>query len=138
MAEILVPSRQTTELTRALSVLIADDTAVVRALLDAALRRAGHAVETVDNGLAVVAKLRESTYDIIIMDMQMPFMCGLEATRAIRALANDKSRIPIIGLTAANFLDVQEFLAGGVNAVLNKPVKIDALLMEINSVLPRR
>ncbi|MBF0305850.1 MAG: response regulator, partial [Alphaproteobacteria bacterium] len=80
----------------------------------------GHAVSVVPDGLQAVAAVREREFDLVLMDVQMPVMDGLEATRAIRALGGPKASLPIIALTA-NALKQDDCLAAGMNDFVPKP-----------------
>ncbi|WP_118951419.1 tetratricopeptide repeat protein [Taibaiella helva] len=90
-----------------------------------------------DNGAIAVDKVRNNDYDLVLMDIQMPVMNGLDATRTIRSeLSEDKRHIPIIAMTA-NVLqeDVQRYLGAGMNAYISKPFQTDDLLLKMSSVL---
>ncbi|WP_084507665.1 GAF domain-containing hybrid sensor histidine kinase/response regulator [Geminicoccus roseus] len=106
-----------------LRVLVVEDVAVNRDLLEATLARYGHVVAFAENGAEAVAKVAAQSFDLVLMDMQMPVMDGVEATRRIRALPPPASTVPIVALTA-NVLETerQRCLAAGMNQVLIKPV----------------
>ncbi len=108
---------------RSLRVLVAEDDDTVRYLLEAMLRRWGHQVRTVANGAAALEEARTDGYDIVLMDIQMPVMDGMQATQRIRALPTSAAQIPIIALTA-NILPEQRaaYLDAGIDAVLAKPI----------------
>ena len=109
--------------TRSLRVLVAEDDETVRYLLEAMLRRWGHRVRAVANGAAALEEARTDRYDIVLMDIQMPVMDGMQATQRIRALPTSAAQIPIIALTA-NILPEQRaaYLDAGIDAVLAKPI----------------
>ena len=115
-------------------VLLAEDVAVNAEIMMMVLGMREMEVDLAENGLAAV-KLFESSepgyYDAILMDMRMPEMDGLEATRTIRGLQRDDAKtIPIIALTANAFdEDVQQSMQAGLNAHLSKPVE-PAVLFE--------
>lgn len=106
-------------------VLLAEDNPVGALLARTLLEREGCVVETAANGLEAVQAAGRARYDLILMDMRMPGMDGLEATRAIRAAGD---RTPIIALTANAFSeDRKACLEAGMNDHLTKPIDTDAL-----------
>lgn len=113
--------------------LLAEDVPLNQDLARAILERAGHTVDVVGDGAAAVAAVQARTYDLVLMDAQMPGMDGLSATRQIRALDSAASRVPIIALTA-NVLpqQVAEFRAAGMDDHVGKPFRRDALLAAID------
>jgi len=113
-------------------ILLAEDLAMNRDLAVTMLTRAGHQVDAVDDGAAAVAAVQEQPYDLVLMDVQMPVMDGLEATRRIRALPGPVSRIPILALTAGVMqVEVERCLKAGMNAHLAKPLEKAKLLAAI-------
>ncbi|PWC78304.1 hybrid sensor histidine kinase/response regulator [Azospirillum sp. TSH64] len=113
-------------------ILLAEDLAMNRDLAVTMLTRAGHRVDAVDDGAAAVATVQEQPYDLVLMDVQMPVMDGLEATRRIRALPGPVSRIPILALTAGVMqIEVERCLQAGMNAHLAKPLEKSKLLAAI-------
>jgi CheY-like chemotaxis protein len=112
-----------------LRVLIAEDNGVNQALAAGLLRRDGHVVTIVDNGVAAVAAATTGTFDVILMDVQMPEMSGLGATAAIRAHElTTGGHVPIIAMTAhAMPGDRVRCLVAGMDDYLAKPVGRDAL-----------
>ncbi|WP_377811886.1 ATP-binding protein (plasmid) [Azospirillum sp. A29] len=113
-------------------ILLAEDLAMNRDLAVTMLTRAGHRVDAVDDGAAAVAAVQEQPYDLVLMDVQMPVMDGLEATRRIRALPSPVSRIPILALTAGVMqIEVERCLQAGMNAHLAKPLEKSKLLAAI-------
>jgi signal transduction histidine kinase len=106
-----------------LSVLLAEDVAMNRDVISAFLRTAGHRVTAAQNGREAVRFASAETFDLILMDVQMPEMDGLEATRHIRAMAGANSQVPILALTAQTFAEqVALCLDAGMNGHVAKPV----------------
>ncbi|WP_434624099.1 ATP-binding protein [Azospirillum sp. B2RO_4] len=113
-------------------ILLAEDLAMNRDLAVTMLTKAGHHVDAVDDGAAAVAAVQEQTYDLVLMDVQMPVMDGLEATRRIRALPGPVGRIPILALSAGVLqVEVERCLQAGMNAHLAKPLEKTKLLAAI-------
>lgn len=112
-----------------LHVLVAEDLPVNQLLVRAILERAGHRVDIAADGAAAVAAVKRIPYDLVLMDVQMPGMDGLQATRAIRTLPTAAGRIPIIALTA-NALpsEVERCRAAGMNDHIAKPIEASHLL----------
>jgi signal transduction histidine kinase/ActR/RegA family two-component response regulator len=112
---------------RKLRVLIVEDNALNRRLTAAMLQRFGHDVEFAHNGREAVERVRDEQFDLVLMDIQMPEMDGLTATRAIRAaeVATDRERLPIIALTAeAMTYDRERCLEAGMDDYLVKPLDL--------------
>lgn len=119
---------------RPVKVLLVDDSSDNRLLIQAYLQKLPYLIDTAEDGLAGVTKVRENDYDIILMDMLMPVMDGLEATRAIRAWERAEGRrpTPIVALTAnAMEEDVRRSFEAGCDAHVTKPVKKAALMASI-------
>jgi two-component system, sensor histidine kinase len=112
-----------------LSVLVAEDHPVNRQYMDALLASLGHCATFALDGEQAVTAARETHFDVVLMDLHMPVMDGVDATRAIRALANTRSAtVPIIALTADAFPDTRNrCLTAGMNDFLTKPVSPQAL-----------
>jgi len=109
-------------------VLVADDNPVNQKLTMALLRRAGHTADVVANGEEAIDAVSARPYDLILMDVQMPVMDGLAATRVIRRLSGPVARIPIIALTAnAMQGDDAICLEAGMNDYLSKPINVQKL-----------
>ena len=113
--------------------LLVDDVEINRMIVGALLEGTGISVDEADDGITAVEAFKasaENTYDIILMDVQMPRMNGYEASMAIRALARpDARRVPIVAITANAFKDdIDKALQYGMNAHIAKPVEMDKLL----------
>jgi two-component system, chemotaxis family, CheB/CheR fusion protein len=118
-----------------LSILIAEDNAVNRLFLRRALITAGHKVDEAENGKHALEMLKDNHFDLVLMDIQMPEMDGLEAMRRIRSGKNDKADIPIIALTAyAMKGDREKFLDNGMDGYVTKPVDFGELARVIAEV----
>jgi signal transduction histidine kinase/CheY-like chemotaxis protein len=104
-------------------VLLVDDIAMNRDVIGALLRAAGHEVVLADRGHEAVRLAAEQSFDLILMDVRMPEMDGLAATRRIRALPGRRSHVPILALTAYAFRDqVEQCREAGMDGHLAKPV----------------
>ena len=113
---------------RSLQVLLAEDNPVNRLLVATLVKRMGHQVESVENGWLAVEAVAARRYDVILMDMQMPEMDGVAATRAIRATASGAT-LPIIALTADASPDRRRFYDNvGLTDFMTKP--IDSTLLQ--------
>ena len=101
------------------------------------LEKEGHVVVVADNGAKALKALQENAFDLILMDVQMPVMDGVEATAAIRqAEETTGHHIPIIAMTAhAMAGDRQRFLKAGMDGYVSKPIHSQELLEAIDSVL---
>lgn len=120
-----------------LRILLAEDNLVNQKMMRALLQRAKHQITIAENGVQALRVLQEEPFDVVLMDIQMPEMDGLEATRRIRALADaHKANIPIIALTANALMeDRQRCFSAGMNGYLAKPIHRDVLNMELARVL---
>jgi CheY-like chemotaxis protein len=119
-----------------IKILIADDAAPNRELVTAILGGLGLAMETVCNGAEAVEAARTGAYDLILMDVHMPVMDGLDATRAIRALGGAIGRTPIIALTAnVQPEQVQRCREAGMDGHVGKPIQVSTLLGALGAAL---
>ncbi len=110
---------------RSLQILVAEDSVDNRLLLSAYLKGGPHKLTFVENGQAAVDRFTAGGFDLILMDIQMPVMDGLDATRAIRAWEKKGGlgRIPIVALTASvQVHDIQMTLSAGCDVHLAKPL----------------
>ncbi len=107
---------------RRFNILLAEDNQINAVLATAIIKRAGHGVHVAKNGEEAVAAVCRGDYDIVLMDMHMPEVDGLEATRRIRALDGELGRIPIVALTAnAMASDRRKCVAAGMDDFISKP-----------------
>ncbi len=124
---------------RRLRVLLAEDNLTNQLVVSTMLENAGCRVDVASNGLDAVEAVRKRAYDIVLMDMMMPEMDGLAASRAIRALPGTNGRaVPILAVTANAFAhDREACLAAGMNGYVTKPVSAARLATAIQSALGR-
>ncbi len=112
-----------------LRVLLADDNPVNCRLTALMLEKAGHQIDVVNDGAVAVEALRDKDYDLVLMDVQMPGVDGLEATRRIRQLPPDRAAVPVIAITANAWPgDEQRCLDAGMNDYVTKPIDRARLL----------
>ncbi len=115
-----------------LTILVVEDNATNRMVATKLLESLGARVETAEDGVEGVEAVRQRPYDLVLMDIQMPRMDGVEATRQIRALEGEVANIPIVALTANVMASqMQAYLEVGMNGVAAKPISLPALLGEI-------
>jgi PAS domain S-box-containing protein len=121
---------------RSLRILLAEDNAVNQLLALRVLEKYGHRVATAGNGRAALERLEKSTFDLILMDIQMPEMDGFEATAAIRREEESTGRhLPIIAMTAhAMEGDRARCLAAGMDGYVAKPLKVEEFIETIESL----
>ena len=123
---------------RSLRVLVAEDNEVNRMVMEAILSGLGHAVAFAEDGEQAVSLASGEHWDIVLMDLHMPHMDGLEATQAIRALPHaQRSQVPIVALTADIFPETRERCeAAGVQDFLTKPVDTAELAACLQRLVP--
>lgn len=119
-----------------LRLLLADDSPTNRMLAIRLLEKRGHQVVAVENGLQAVEAVQESSFDAVLMDVQMPELDGLEATQVIRGWEEDRHHVPIVALTAhAMESDRQRCLDAGMDAYVSKPFSADELYATVEQVV---
>ena len=117
-------------------ILIVDDNATNRVVAQALCEMFGCSSELAEDGLEALQAVQESRYDLVLMDIKMPRMDGVQATQAIRALPAPMGALPILALTAnADERDEMDYVAAGMNGVAQKPIQPDALLNAIRLVM---
>ncbi|MBN1943153.1 MAG: response regulator [Phycisphaerae bacterium] len=125
-------------LSRSWDVLLAEDNLINRALAETILGKRGCTVTSVANGRDAVELVRSRRFDVVLMDIEMPELNGLEATRVIRKYEeeNHKPRQPIVAMTAhAMRGDDQKCFEAGMDGYITKPIKADALFQELDRIL---
>ncbi len=121
---------------RSLRVLVADDNRTNQLLVAVLLRAAGHMVDLVTNGREAVEAVQRTRYDLVLMDVQMPVMDGVQATRRIRALPPPANVVPIVALTADAVSGAEDRYRGaGMDAYLSKPLSPDTLVGTLDAIL---
>jgi CheY-like chemotaxis protein len=121
---------------RAAHVLVVDDNATNRMVAQSLVEMFDCTSEAAEDGLEAIEAVRTGRFDLVLMDIRMPRLDGVGATRAIRALPGVMGRIPIIALTAnADPDDAAGYLAAGMNAVVEKPMKPEQLLEALHVAL---
>jgi CheY-like chemotaxis protein len=125
---------------RSLRVLLAEDNPVNQALATRILEGLGHKVQVVNDGKEAIEQAQAQDFELIFMDVQMPELDGLEATRAIRATeAGTGKHVPIVAMTAhAMKGDREKCLSAGMDGYLSKPIRIDELKQTISEVEKKR
>lgn len=119
-------------------VLIVDDDAVIRQMLEMALSFEGFEVATAEDGIEAVAKARDLRPDVVLLDVMMPLMDGLQVASTLRRDRRTRD-IPIVMLTAcAGEEDVWSGWEAGAASYLTKPLEHEMLLSELDRVLPDR
>ena len=121
---------------RNLRILVAEDNTTNQKVIGKILERAGHRATMAENGRSALNMMRDHRFDIVLMDVNMPEMNGVEATRIYQAETEPSRRTPIIALTAdATPLARQECMAAGMVACATKPIEPRALFSLINDIL---
>lgn len=125
---VLIKKARDASLPSGLKVLLAEDNAINAVVAQALLEQLNCIVEHVDNGLKAAARVEEGGIDVVFMDVHMPVMDGIEATKRIRKLNGDLGQTPVIGLTAEAFKERHiVFKQAGMDNIVTKPVTVEAL-----------
>jgi signal transduction histidine kinase/DNA-binding NarL/FixJ family response regulator len=118
------------------SILLVEDLPMNQELALAMLKRGGHRVDVAGDGLEALEAMKDGSYDLVLMDIQMPRMDGITAAKEIRAMPGQAGKVPILAMTANVLPDqVREFLDAGMNGHVAKPVRQADLHAAIASVL---
>jgi len=125
-----------------LKILLVDDTPMNLALATKILARKGHDVFAVESGQKALAAFQQETFDVVLMDMQMPGMDGLETTRQIRELESAKNpaaAVPIIAMTANDMeSDKQRCFDAGMDGFITKPLAIKEVIPNIEKIIAEK
>ena len=120
---------------RPLHVLVAEDNPLNQTIIRATLNKLGHAVKMTADGMAAIKAFEEGDFDLFLSDVRMPVMSGPDTARLIRKMGGEKSKIPIIALTAdAMEAHRKDFLAAGMDDVVTKPIDVPELALVINRI----
>jgi signal transduction histidine kinase/DNA-binding NarL/FixJ family response regulator len=132
------PEPETRPVAHSLRILLAEDLVPNQEIATAILTKAGHHVDVVGDGVAAVAAVSRTTYDLVLMDVQMPRMDGMTATAEIRKLSGRAATIPIIAMTA-NVLpeQVQRCRRAGMDGHVGKPIARRELMAQLDAVWAR-
>ncbi|MDB5452595.1 MAG: response regulator receiver protein [Caulobacteraceae bacterium] len=124
---------------RTAHVLVVDDNATNRMVAEALCEMFDCTSESAEDGLQAVEAVKSGRFDLVLMDIKMPRMDGVQATRVIRDMPGATGQVPIIALTAnADPEDARGYIASGMSCVVEKPIKAEALLQAMTSCLSNR
>ncbi len=135
--EVILPEIQPVKINRSLNVLLVEDNFLNQRVVIATLEKAGHKVDLAENGRIAVEMYQKNNYDLILMDIQMPIMDGIEATKKIRSLEKENNRFPIKIMAVTAFAlerDKEQCLNAGMDDFLSKPFKPNDLLSMISKL----
>jgi len=122
-----------------ISVLVAEDNPMNQKLIGKILEKNGINFAIASDGVEAIKRLDSQKFDLVLMDIQMPNLGGLDATKQIRGSESAYAQIPIVALTAhAMQEDMQVCLESGMNGFVTKPINREALFQEMKRVLPNR
>ncbi|MGB3780103.1 MAG: response regulator [Tunicatimonas sp.] len=115
-------------------VLIAEDSSVIQNLTKKVLQFQNYEIDSVKDGQKVIDKLEKESFDIILMDINMPKMDGMECSKKIRQMSDaQKANTPIIAITGnANNYSEEDFKEAGINEFIPKPIDFDVLVETVN------
>lgn len=118
-------------------ILVAEDSSVIQNLTRRILTLQNYEISSVKNGVQVLEKLNEEQFDLVLLDIHMPLMDGMECAREVRKLSEDQNgNIPIIAITGnANNYSEDDFKNAGIDGYLPKPLNYDTLVETVNSYM---
>lgn len=136
---------QVQEIERRYKILLVEDTPLNIKLVAKLLTRLGHTVVVAENGKLAVDAVKRENFDVVLMDVQMPVMDGLEATKEIRKWESENNqqssiqRVPIVAMTAGAMKgDKERCLDAGMDGYISKPIKIKEIMPAIQSVIEKK
>ena len=133
--QAMAPAAAAPRASRPLKILLCEDNKINQQVARAIMTKAGHMVEIAGNGEEAVSAVRASRFDVVLMDIQMPVMDGVQATALIRALPPPLCQIPIIALTAHAMVGArQQYLEAGMDDYLSKPLSPATLLSKLGEI----
>jgi CheY-like chemotaxis protein len=116
-------------------ILLVDDNSINRKVAATILKKAGCHVDVASNGIEAIEKVKHHTYDLVFMDIQMPKMDGITASKEIRAL-NREIALPIVAMTAYSLKEDRErFITAGMDDYLSKPITAEKLIKKVKKIL---
>ncbi len=117
-------------------ILVAEDSSVIQNLTKKILSLQNYEISAVKDGQKVIDKLESETFDLILMDIHMPVMDGMECAREIRKMKNKNANVPIIAITGnANNYSLDDFKEAGINGYLPKPLNYDTLVETVKGYM---
>lgn len=117
-----------------MQVLLAEDEIVTRESARISLEGHGYSVTAVGDGGEALKAFEDQPFDVVVMDIKMPVMDGLEATRRIRSSASGRAGVPIIALTGFSQGELPEIGEAGINAFIEKPFELSSLIQTIRTL----
>ena len=125
---VVLEQTQEAESKLSLKILVADDDDLSRRLMRVILTHEGHRVETAANGIEALDAVKNNKFDIVFMDLHMPDMDGMEASRQIRAWESGDSHTFIVALTASYLPEIgQALFDSGIDNYISKPFEVDQI-----------
>ena len=117
-------------------ILVAEDSSVIQNLTKKILSLQNYEISAVKDGRKVIDKLESETFDLILMDIHMPVMDGMECAREIRKMKNKNADVPIIAITGnANNYSLDDFKEAGINGYHPKPLNYDTLVETVKGYM---
>ncbi|MEO1253717.1 MAG: response regulator [Bacteroidota bacterium] len=110
-------------------IIVAEDSSVIQNLTKKILSQLNYEISSVKNGQQVIDLLGKEAYDLVLLDIHMPIMDGMECARQVRSMSGSNKEIPLIAITGnANNYSMEDFEKVGINAYIPKPLNYDSLV----------